>query len=225
MENINLKKFFLYLLITSVGASALIGIGVILFGDFGEFETKVLLTTLTITVTSVLGLACGACLESGENRLIPIAGIAFAIVSAVLWIIVVWHTGQPIEWFMKTVATVTLLAVTCSHLSLLSLAKLEKKFIWARYGVHAVDWLLSGFLLFLLWTEYKMDEQLTGRLIGVMSILIASLTVVTPIFHKLSHNEPAEAEIDAQIAVLRAKIEELEAQKASIVQKSEDEIA
>ena len=36
-------------------ACAVIGIAVIIIGDFGEFEIRVLLTMLTITVTSILG--------------------------------------------------------------------------------------------------------------------------------------------------------------------------
>ena len=35
MENINLRRLFLYLLIASVALSAVIGIGVLLLGDFG----------------------------------------------------------------------------------------------------------------------------------------------------------------------------------------------
>ena len=65
----NIKKLFLYLLIASVAVSSLVGIFVILFGNFGEFEVKVLLTTLTIMVTSILRLACGALLESNRRPL------------------------------------------------------------------------------------------------------------------------------------------------------------
>lgn len=45
----------------------MIGIGVLLFGDFGEVEVRILMTTLTFTMTSILGLACGAYLESGKG--------------------------------------------------------------------------------------------------------------------------------------------------------------
>ena len=51
----NLRKFFLYTLIISVVVSALLGIGVVLFGDFGYIEVRVLMTTFTITLTSILG--------------------------------------------------------------------------------------------------------------------------------------------------------------------------
>jgi hypothetical protein len=225
MSEINLKKIFLYLLITSVAASALIGIGVILFGNFGDLEVRILATTLTVTVTSILGLACGAFLETGRGKVIPVGGIVFAVVASIMWLIVIWYRGEPNEWFMKTTVTATLLAVAGSHVSLLSLARLGKKFVWSRYAVYAVIGSLTAILLFLIWFEPKVNEELIGRVVGVLSILVAALTVVTPIFHKLSHGEPSEAEIDAEIAVLKEKIEELEARKASYVPPSEDEVS
>lgn len=222
MKNINLKKFFLYLLITSVGVSALIGIGVILFGNFGDLEVRVLCTTLTVTVTSILGLACGAYLESNRGKLLPVSGIVFAVIAAILWMFVIWYRGEPVEWFMKTTVTVTLLAASCSHISLLSLARLERKFIWSYYAVHVVIWCLTAFLLFLVWTEPKTYEDLIGRSIGVLSIIVASLTVITPIFHKLSSHEPVESEIDAEIARLQAKIEILRQRRVSVLKDSTD---
>ena len=86
----NLKRIFLYLLIASVAASALIGIVVILLGNFGDHETKVLLTAGTVTMTSILGLACGAYLESGRGRVVPITGIVLALAAAVMWTLIIW---------------------------------------------------------------------------------------------------------------------------------------
>jgi hypothetical protein len=211
-----LKILFLYALIASVALSALIGIGVILFGNFGEFEIKVLLTTLTVTVTSILGLACGAYLETKQNRLIPVAGIILALVSAVMWVYLIWHGTVHEEGFVKTLMSTTLLSASCSHISLLSLARLDRKFIWSRYAVHVAVWSLTAFLLYLIWNPDRMTEETTGRVVGVLSIIIAALTLVTPILHKLSAGAPESAEIDAEIASLKARIEELEARKASL---------
>ena len=77
-------------------------------------------------------------------------------------------------------------AASCSHLSLLSLARLEKRFMWSRYAVHAAVWSLTAFLLYFIWTNGGIDEDLMGRVSGVLGIIIASLTVATPVFHKLS---------------------------------------
>ncbi|MEO6050537.1 MAG: hypothetical protein ABIP78_04305 [Pyrinomonadaceae bacterium] len=69
----NLKRLFLYTLIASVAFSAIVGIGVVLFGNFGELEIRVMFSTLTITVTTILGLACGAYLETKRGRIFRLA--------------------------------------------------------------------------------------------------------------------------------------------------------
>ena len=148
----NPKTVFLYLFIASVSVSALIGIGVILFGSFGDLEIRVLLTTLTITVTSIFGLACGAYLERTNVKL-PVAGIILAVFSASLWLIVIWRHQAAIVWYIKTTMTLTILAYASSHLSLLSLARLEKKFLWIRGAAHFLIWSRGGFSIFILWAE------------------------------------------------------------------------
>ncbi len=222
MDQINLKRAFLYLLIASVAVSALIGIVVILIGNFGEFETKVLLTTLTITATSILGLACGAYLETGRGKTLPTAGIILALISAVMWIILIWQMRNENDPYIKSLMSATLLAASCSHISLLSLARLERKFKWSRYAAHAAVWSLTAFLLYFIWTNGNIDEDLMGRVTGVLGIIIASLTVITPVFHKLSSSEPTVQEIDKEIADLKAKVDELEQKKAAIADTGSD---
>lgn len=222
MENLNLKKFFLYLLIASVSVSALLGIFVILFGDFGEIEVKILMTTVTITCTSILGLACGANFETGRSKPLPIAGIVFAVISAILWIVLIWGNVSNEEFIFKSVASSTLLAVSCSHLSLLLLAKLDRRFIWSRLLVFSCVGILSAILLYIIWLEPESDSDFVSRLIGVLSIIIAALTVTTPVFHKLSRNEPEEKQIDEEIAELKTRLAELEKRKAEIQDNSNE---
>lgn len=208
----SLKKLFLYLLILSVSISALLGIGVILLGNFGETEQKILATTFTITLTSILGLACGAYLESERGKIIPFSGIAFSILAAVLWLIVIWFRGEPNEPFMKSVATATILAVAFSHLSLLSLARFDRRFAWARPTAYLLVCALAAFVIFLLWFIPKDPPEVYGRITGVLSILVASITVVTPVFHKLSSSE-STGDIEDEIKKLRARIAELETKR------------
>lgn len=215
MSNLNLKKFFLYLLIASVAVSALLGIGVILLGDFGELETKILLTTLTVTCTSILGLACGAYLETKRGKVLPLAGIVCAVFSALLWIYLVWQNIVREEYFVRTLFSVTILAVSCALVSLVSLARLDKRFIWSRHAFHAAVWSLTALLLYFSWSEFSQISELISRAMGVLSITVAALTIVTPVFHWLSRHQSAAEEIDAEIARLRARIEELEKQKAA----------
>ena len=50
---------------------------------------------------------------------------------------------------------------------------------------------------------------------GVLSIVIGALTVVTPVFHKLSSGDSV-SEIDAEIAQLRERIGQLEVKRAGL---------
>jgi hypothetical protein len=222
MKKINSKRAFLYLLIVSVALSALIGIAVLIFGNFGEFETKVLLTTLTVTVTSILGLACGAYLETGKGRIIPLAGIVVASISCVMWIYLVWHGTVHEDFYAQILMSLTLFSATCAHICLLSLANLDKRFIWSRYAFIAADSVLTAYLLFLIWNDKWIDNDITPRVIGVLSIIVAALTLITPIFHKLSAVQSV-TDIDAEIERLKTMIEDLESRKRSMSQTTEDE--
>jgi hypothetical protein len=212
VETVRPKILFLYVLIISVAVGSLLGIAILIFGNFGEFEVKVLLTTLTVTVTSILGLACGAYLESGRGRMIPIAGIVVAVISCVLWIYLVWHGTVHVKFYAQVLMSLTLFAAACAHISLLSLADLDRRFVWSRYAFITADLVMTAYLLFLIWNDKSIDNEITPRVIGVLSIVVAALTLVTPIFHKLSSSESV-ADIDAEIAKLNARIDELEARK------------
>jgi hypothetical protein len=215
--SMNTKKAFLYLLIGSVAVSASIGIFVVLFGDFGEIEIRILLTTLTITVTSILGLACGASIEAGRPRFIPLTGILLALSSAALWMVMIWAERMESDIFARIVMTATLLAIACSHISLLSLARLDSRFIWSRWAAHLAVWSLSALVLWTIWLKVDPTETAVARTMGVLSIVIGALTVVTPVFHRLSRTQTA-ADLDAEIADLRDRIAELEARRSRLDQ-------
>jgi hypothetical protein len=217
MENLNLKKLFLYSLIVSVSLSALIGIGVILFGNFGDFEGKVLATTFTIACTSILGLACGAYLETKRGKILPTFGIGFSIISAIMCLILIWNSFNiDNEVFLKMLGSITMLAVACSHLSLISIAKLDAKFQWSKIVLTVCVWVLVSILLYLIWFQPNADSEFIVRIIAVLSIIITSLTIVTPIFYKLGTGLPEAEEIDAEINRLKTRIADLEQRKSEI---------
>jgi len=222
MDSINIRRIFLYTLIASVVLSAVIGIGVVLFGDFGQTEIRVLMTTLTVTMTSILGLACGAYFETGRSRMLPTAGIIFSLAAAVMSFLIIWDVLDDSETFIKSFVSVTVLAAACSHLSLLLLARLDRRFAWSRSASFTCVGLLTAVLLFITWLREPVSDETTARILGVLSILVASLTVMTPVFHKLSNTETNVDAIDDELAKLRTRIEELEMQKAEIERSAGD---
>lgn len=215
----NLKRLFLKLLIASVVVSAAFGIIVILFGNFGSFEVRVLMTTLTVTVTSILGLACGAAIEAGRGNVLPKAGIVFTLISAALLMLIIWDVADDSELYVKTTMTFVIGAVVASHLSLLSIARLDERFQWSLGFAWVCDLLLAGIILFVMWSEIEPQGDLVSRVMGVLAILIAAVTVVTPVFHKLSSGTVRTIQtIDEEIERLREEITRLEAEKANLQQ-------
>ena len=217
MDGINLKRVFLYTLIGSVALSAVLGIGVLLFGDFGDFETRVLITALIVTAVSIMGLACGACVEAGKGRVVPLAGIVFAVLSGILWMVMLWARVEPRkDVFVHSLMSATVMALGCALISLLSLATLDRRFYWSRVAAHVAVWSLTALLLVIFWADIDPSQNMLARTMGVLSIVIAALTVVTPVFHKLSSPGNDAAKIDAEIDRLRARIADLEKRKASL---------
>jgi hypothetical protein len=209
-ESMNLRRIFLIALIASVSISALLGIGVILLGNFGYVEVRVLMTTFTVTVMSICGLACGAHLETGRGNVLPKGGIALSLIAALMALLVIWNFLDEVGEFLKAFVTATILAIACSHLSLLSLARLDQRFAWTRVLASVCVWTISGILIVIIWLEPVGGSDLIYRILGILSIILASITVVTPVLHKLSSDRSGLDKIDAEIEALRQRIEALE---------------
>lgn len=215
-DRINLRRLFLISLIASVVTSAVIGIGVLLLGNFGLIEVRILMTTLVITIVSVLGLACGAYVEIRGGKQLPYAGIALSVVAGLMSFFIIWDILLYDETFIKSFLTVTLLATACSHLSLLALARLDRRFSWTRIAAVVCVVLLCSILLYILWLEPTGESDLIYRVLGVLGILLASITVVTPVLHKLSSDKTDIEKIDAEIEELKNRIEQLEERRANL---------
>ena len=214
------KRFFLFLLIGSVAVSALVGIGVLLFGNFGLIEVRILMTTLTVTITSILGLACGAYLESGRAKYLPWAGIVFSVIAALMSFFIIWDVLDDDDVFIKSFLTATILAAAFSHFSLISLARLDSRFAWTRTAAALCIAPLCAILLYIIWFEPEGDSDIVYRVLGVLAILVASITVITPVLHRLSSTETDVGAIDREIEKLRARIAELEERKSAASQEA-----
>jgi len=110
-------------------------------------------------------------------------------------------------------------------LSLISLAHLDRRFFWFPITAHASVWLLVSYLLLLIWEASFINNDTTPRIIGVLSIVVGAVTLVTPILHKLSSPQTEIESIDAEIEKLKARIGELETKKAAAEPRQDAAIA
>ena len=180
-----MKRIFLNTLIVSVSLSALIGIVIILVGNFGEFEMRVLSSTFSIACASILGLACGAAYEAGRGRSLPLTGIAFAVVSGLSFLIIIWGREPENEFIVKSIMSVTIVAVALAHLSLVSLARLDSRFEWAGLAVQVSVVSLCALVLALVWFTDSVESDLYFRILGLRLCRLQQFPetalVVTPV--------------------------------------------
>jgi hypothetical protein len=233
MQTLNLKKIFLYLLICSIALSALMGIWAILSQEFGSLQERVLATTLTVVGTSILGLACGAFLESPHSRgkplfIVPLAGIILAVLCALLTVWLIWGDVRwEFKGFYKTLFVSLIFSFALAQLSLLSLARLAKRFRWAIVTAYIVVLALASIISLLIVFEPPSDDGFVMRALGVLGVIDAAMTVMIPVFHRLSRTEfvdvetPSVDKIDAEIDNLKSQIAQLEKQREDILRAEE----
>jgi len=193
------KRIALWFLIASVGASALLGIIIVLAGTFSEIEVRIVITTLTISAMSICALAAGALWEKGQKKVLSMTGIVLAILAAFLILFGIW-TKTNGEEFWKFSASVGLVAVATAHACLLALASLSRSFAWARVAAFVAVYALAIEIIYVIYQQPRGDTM--ARIIGATSIVVAALTIVTPVFHRLSRKEsgPNESTEATQLA-------------------------
>ena len=182
-EKRSLKQVFLRTFIATVVASAMIGIYVFLFGDFGETEMRILVTTLTISYFSVTSLACSAAFEKRKaGRLAP-AGIAVSIVGFLVFMPGIWVQDYEWEAYGKLMLILGIFAFSIAQACLLALVPLGRSVRWIFFAVVAVIFalasLISGMVVFETHVEWL------HRIAGVLGILDGCGSLVIPVLYKL----------------------------------------
>ena len=180
------KKIALWLLIASVGASAILGIVLVLAGSFSDLQVRIILTTLTISAASICALASGALWESRRKIFLSLPGAILALLAAVLLIVGIWTEARS-DRFWKFSVSVSLLAVATAHACLLAMAKLARRFAWTRIVAFVAVYFLAGLFIFVIYYTPKGDNFV--RIIGATAIIVAALTILTPLFHRLSRGD------------------------------------
>lgn len=172
--------------------SALFAIFVVLVGRFGEFETKVLLTTLSISVASMCAMACGAHIERTRVAAIGSIGIISAVLSLTFVMISVWAEVDSKE-FLKLSLSCVVVSFALAHALLLNLPDLANNHLWLRYFADFTIGLLAVLVIYLVWKEGPWAAPYFKLLI-VVGIGIALVSLLIPIFSKLGNDSPKSEE-------------------------------
>lgn len=224
-SRLKLKRPLLYALIASVIVGACLGILFVLRGTWSWFEVRVILTTLTIAVASLCGLACELSKTPFGTNLLPKFGLVATAVAALTLLIGIWGDIES-EPYWKFTSCTSIFSVATVHVSLLSIAKLRRSLSWVYTVACQIIFGLAAMLAIMIVAETNSDAA--WRFIAALAIVVAAITLVIPVLHRIDkiEAEPGElllpiderniAAIDAEIDQLRRRIVDLQQWKAQI---------
>ncbi len=222
----NLKRPLLYSLVGSVVLGALLGIVLVLRNTWGWFEVRVILTTVTVAIASLCGLACDLSRTPRGANILPRGGLVLTLVAAGLILAGMW-TDLNKDGFWKFTISVSIFAVATVHICLLSIAQLAKRFRWVYFIACQVIYGLAVLLAVIVFWELENERMF--RFVAMISIVDAALTLVIPLLHRISRTDDNHshiaapiaarnlAAIDAEVAALKKRIVELEKLRLEMV--------
>ncbi|MFQ6027508.1 MAG: hypothetical protein ACE5Q6_08455 [Dehalococcoidia bacterium] len=183
-------RIFLISTLVSLVVTALIGIGIFILGDFGDTQVRLLLTTLVIGGFSLTGLANA--LRGGAWWLWALrpVGVAASVIALVMVLLRVWGVFPDERATWQSLGTLTVLAVTLAHISLLGLLRPQANLVrlW-RTGALVAAATLAALIVAGLFEFFDNGfREPYFRLLGVVAILdvlgtigLAPLSRLTPV--------------------------------------------
>ncbi|MFD6053899.1 hypothetical protein [Agromyces sp. NPDC060279] len=205
-------------LVVSISLTAVVGIVVLLTGDFGEVQGRVLTTTLLVAGFSTVAL-CHLAVAGRPVRLVGFVGLAVSAIALVIGLVLIWMpwdawndgSGELWRWF----GVAGVLALSLAHANLLLLlAGRRHPVVRAAMAVTLAAIALVALLVIL---PILSDGRIPGdggwdaywRWFGVVAIVDALGTIVLPVVGLLLRDRPVEASapdaLERRIAALAAQ--------------------
>ncbi|KZW99735.1 hypothetical protein JL49_15325 [Pseudoalteromonas luteoviolacea] len=105
----------------------------LLVGQFGQFEMRVLLSTLSISIASMCAMACAAYIVKTASNAAGYLGISLSTFSLILMLLLIWDLiNHDIYWQLSWSFVVVAFAI--AHALLLNLPSLSTSHLWLRFS-------------------------------------------------------------------------------------------
>jgi len=184
----NYKRFLLITMISSLVICALVGIYILLFGDWGETEMKVFATTQIVAFFSLLGFCSSLHQNRKYYQWISILGVLASFVGFVLTTYLIWWTMEGGEhknvWRASFIAGIV--AFCLAHISLMLLVKLKSRFTkYVLLTTIIFILIVAGMMINAVICDFDLGDRCL-RLLGVFAILDVLGTITTPLINKLT---------------------------------------
>jgi hypothetical protein len=188
------RRIGLTIFFVSVAVNAGLGIYAVLAPGFGETQAKILGTSLCVTATVLLGLACEPAWERRRLGPVPVAGAMLGAMGFALAIVLIWAQPESETWakVMTTALTASFAGVAAS---LLALTRLAPRHQWVFTATLALLAVAAGMFSAVPWVGEPGEWYV--RALGVVMIVLAAFVVTVPVLHWIDRGALAVAEAAA----------------------------
>lgn len=177
--------------LASIATNAVLGIWALLVGDFGEIQGKVLVTSFLVSAAMLAILVNSSPIN--QRVLWPVPAVA-AIASAgglLLFEVMLWTEADE-EYWWKLGGSALIVGAGGTLMGLLGLLALRPAHEPWRVADHVLTGVLCTTVIVVMWVE--VEEDWGARVIGVMSVLVAALTLALPVLSRwLSPSESVDS--------------------------------
>lgn len=169
-----------------LSGAATLAIGILLFGDFGSTEGRILASIAVVAGYGLLTLPAAALRDQRRLLVLATGIVALAIVGAALGIAAIWWQDGPPDVLGKTVGTVTGCLVAAVQVAALAVRRGEQdptvvRRLFAASCVAVIA--LAAMFTALLWAEDVGERYI--RFFGALVVLDALLVALQPIFARV----------------------------------------
>jgi hypothetical protein len=172
-------RLALFTLVSCLIASAVIGIMIVLIGDFGETQIKILGTVSALAAFSLISLPSLFNLEKRRYRLIARPGIIMALVFFLMILIIIWGSQDfGNEIFGKLTFTAGVVAVGFNHVLLLFIAQTNSRIIlFFRKLTALIIFGVASILIGTIWSEEMPDALFRGLITLVILDVLGTISL------------------------------------------------
>lgn len=175
------RRFLLTAVAISITATALLAIGILLFGSFGETEGRILGSTMILAGYALLALPAGFLFD--QSRHLPLAGAVVGLAAAglVLSLVNVWSGGASGE-VGKAVLTATVFAAAAAQTAALVARRAEGDPILVRALLPlscVLALVLATMVSVAAWAEF--EDAVYFRILGALAVLDLLTVALQPV--------------------------------------------
>lgn len=175
------KRILLFAVVTALSTTALLAIGILLLGDFGEREGRILATTALLAAYGLLALPAGFLFDQRRLRglaatVLVLAATGFAFAVAAVW------TGPPDE-LGKALATITAFGVASTQTAALAARRREQdpKAVRRLFAASiALALVLAAMVTAAAWGEI-VDNSAYYRILAAVAVLDVLMVALQPL--------------------------------------------